>query len=201
MVVGLGQELDFARVGEFFQQVEKLEQDEEAMERAVRLDVTLHAYMFMQSGIPVLYSGDEIGQVNDYSYKDDPDKAADSRYLHRGRMDWTLARQADDEKSVAGRVFRQLSRLETLRKSHKAFVTQADMRTVETGDVNVLCIARTYEGETVLGVFNFSEYDKEIALDGVEGEYADMITGEIVSTEKVMLPAYGFYYLGARKDL
>ncbi|MDE7359478.1 MAG: amylosucrase, partial [Lachnospiraceae bacterium] len=45
------------------------EQDKEAMERAVRLDVTLHAYMFMQSGIPVLYSGDEVGQINDYSYK------------------------------------------------------------------------------------------------------------------------------------
>ena len=37
------------------------EQDEEAMERAICLDVMLHAYMFMQSGIPVLYGGDEIG--------------------------------------------------------------------------------------------------------------------------------------------
>ena len=35
----------------------------------------LHAYMFMQSGIPVLYSGDEIGQINDYTYKEDPGKA------------------------------------------------------------------------------------------------------------------------------
>ena len=39
------------------------------------MDVMLHAYMFMQSGIPVLYSGDEIGQLNDYAYRDDPDKA------------------------------------------------------------------------------------------------------------------------------
>ena len=62
-------------------------QNEKAMELAVRRDVTLHAYMFMQSGIPVLYSGDEIGLVNDYSYKENPDKAADSRYIHRGRMD------------------------------------------------------------------------------------------------------------------
>lgn len=29
--------------------------------------------MLSQSGIPVIYSGDEIGQVNDYSYKDDPE--------------------------------------------------------------------------------------------------------------------------------
>ena len=51
------------------------EQDPEAMERAIRKDVMLHAYMFLQSGIPVLYGGDEIAQVNDYTYKEDPDKA------------------------------------------------------------------------------------------------------------------------------
>ena len=63
------------------------EQDSTAMERAVQLDVMLHAYMFVQSGIPVLYSGDEIGQVNDYGTKEDKDKAGDSRILHRGRFD------------------------------------------------------------------------------------------------------------------
>lgn len=33
------------------------EQDHEAMEKAVRFDLTLHAMMFMQTGIPMLYSG------------------------------------------------------------------------------------------------------------------------------------------------
>ena len=61
------------------------------VDRSVRYDITLHAFMLSQSGIPVIYSGDEIGQVNDYSYKDDPDKAVDSRYLHRGEFNWSLA--------------------------------------------------------------------------------------------------------------
>lgn len=61
------------------------------MEKAVRMDIMLHAYLFMQSGIPVLYSGDEIGQKNDYSYKKNPFKAADSRYIHRGAMNWVQA--------------------------------------------------------------------------------------------------------------
>lgn len=109
------------------------EQDEEAMERAVRLDVTLHAYMFMQSGIPVLYSGDEVGRLNDYSYKDDPDKAADSRYLHQGKMDWKQAAQVADKKSVAGQIFSQLDRLEKIRRSGQAFTVEADARTLTTG--------------------------------------------------------------------
>ena len=170
-------------------------QDEEAMERAIRLDVTLHAYMFMQSGIPVLYSGDEIGQLNDYSYKEDPDKAADSRYIHRGNMNWTLAKQAQDEKSVEGRIFSQLDRLEKIRKSEKAFVTQADSRTIDTGDRNVLCIGRTYEGEEILGLFNFSGQNKKLTLQEPEGAYVDLISGEKVRLEEIALPAYGFCYL------
>jgi len=170
------------------------EQDDEAMERAVRRDVTLHAYMFMQSGIPVLYSGDEVGQVNDYSYKDDPDKAADSRYLHRGKMDWEAAARISDEKSVAGQIFSQLDRLEKIRRSKKAFVTQADMRTVDTGDINVLCIDRSFEGEEIIGIFNFSEFDKEVSLNEIEGEYTDMLTGRNICPEKIKISACGFCY-------
>lgn len=175
------------------------EQDEEAMERAIRLDVTLHAYMFMQSGIPVLYSGDEVGQVNDYSYKEDPDKAADSRYLHRGKMDWTLAGQISDGKSVAGRIFGQLDRLEKIRKSGKAFAAGAETGTLDTGDGNVLGICRACEGEKILGIFNFSEYDKEVSLSGIEEKYTDMITGRKMCLEKIKLPAYGFCYLSERR--
>ncbi len=175
------------------------EQDEEAMKQAVRLDVMLHAYMFMQSGIPVLYSGDEIGQVNDYSYKEDSDKAADSRYLHRGKLDWTLTEQISDEESVTGQIFGQLDRLEKIRSAGKVFAAQADARTVETEDTNVLCISRSCEGEEILGVFNFSEYNKEVSLCSVTGEYMDMLTGDEVSPAKIPLPAYGFCYMAGKQ--
>lgn len=68
----------------------------------IRLDLMLHALMLFQSGIPVLYSGDEIGQLNDDSYHDDPNKAQDSRYIHRGKMPWEQAAQIDDNSTVAG---------------------------------------------------------------------------------------------------
>ncbi|MBQ6392210.1 MAG: alpha-amylase family protein, partial [Eubacterium sp.] len=99
------------------------ENDPEAMERAIRFDLTLHAYMFMQSGIPVLYSGDEIGQVNDYTYKDDPHKVLDSRYLHRGAFRWDLAENIDDPDTVEGKIYQGLSKLEIKRKTEKVFMS------------------------------------------------------------------------------
>ena len=177
------------------------EQKEADMERAIRLDVMLHAYMFMQSGIPVLYSGDEIGQVNDYTYKDDPNKADDSRYIHRGAFPWHLAKQVDDETGVAGRIFSQLGRLENIRKSEKAFVCQADTWTVDTFDSSVLCIGRYYEGEKVLGIFNFSEYDKTAWINETDGTYTDMMSGEKMKAAGVNVPAYGFYYLKKEREV
>lgn len=136
------------------------EQDDAAMERAIGLDVMLHAYMFMQSGIPVLYSGDEIGQVNDYTYKENPNKAADSRYIHRGAMNWTLAKNVTDSNTVEGKLFARLEQLVEIRKQEKAFVSNADTWTIETGDTAVLCIGRYFDGEKIIGLFNFSEFEK-----------------------------------------
>lgn len=171
------------------------EQDDAAMERAIGFDVMLHAYMFMQSGIPVLYSGDEIGQVNDYTYKDDPNKAADSRYIHRGAMNWTLAKNISDPDTVEGKLFAQLGRLIQIRKQEKAFVSNADTWTIETGDTSVLCIGRYFDGDKIIGLFNFSEYDKTVRLTQTDEEYAELISGRQMRLQEISIPAYGFYYL------
>ena len=73
------------------------EKNDEKLERGIREDLMLHAYMLTQSGIPMLYSSDEVGRLNDYSYKDDPDKAADSRYIHRGAFQWDLAKNGNQK--------------------------------------------------------------------------------------------------------
>jgi len=171
------------------------EQNAADMDLSIRQDLMLHACMFMQSGIPVIYSGDEVGQVNDYSYKDDPEKAADSRYLHRGRMKWDLAENRKDPESVEGRIFDGLSRLETIRREEKAFMTSADMWTIETYNRSVLCIGRYYEGEKIIGVFNFSENDQMAWISETDGVYHDLLTGNAMKAAELPLEPYGFYWL------
>ena len=171
------------------------EEDAQAMEKAIQMDVMLHAYMFIQSGIPVLYSGDEMGQVNDYSYKEDPDKAEDSRYIHRGAMRWDLAENITDPETVEGKMFQRLNRLEEIRKSEKVFVTNANVWTVETWEQGVLCIGRYFEGEKLFGLFNFSEYDKIAWINEIDGNYVDLISGEAIQPAGVHIQPFGFYYL------
>ena len=125
-------------------------------EMAIRKDLMLHAMMLFQSGIPVLYSGDEIGQKNDWDYKLDPNKLQDSRYLHRGRMPWALTENLSEE-TVQGRIFHGLKKLEDLRRTSAAFSAQADFWTFDTGVNQVLGLGRWLEGQGVLGLFNFSD--------------------------------------------
>ncbi len=125
------------------------EGNEEGTERAIRYDLTLHAFMLSQSGIPVIYSGDEIGQLNDYSYKNDPEKAADSRYLHRGSFDWTLAENRRRPETVQGRLFPALDRLEHIRTSHSVFNSEAALRTLDTWDSSILALVRENKEEKI----------------------------------------------------
>ena len=171
------------------------EKDEAAMERAVRFDLTLHAMVFMQTGLPLLYSGDELAQLNDYSYKDDPNKAEDSRYLHRGKMRWELADRAGDPSAPEGRVFQGLKTLGELRRTHRAFSAEADVWTLDTGDNGVLAIGRYLEGEKLIGVFNFTGEDKTVAFPWDPGEFTDLLTGEKYVLEGLRVPAYGCYYM------
>lgn len=65
-----------------------LEKNSDKVDLGIQLDLMLHAYMFFQSGIPIIYSGDEVGRLNDWDYKKNPLKAEDSRYVHRGAFQW-----------------------------------------------------------------------------------------------------------------
>lgn len=151
------------------------EGDAEKTERAVRRIEMLHAYLLCQSGIPVLYSGDEIGQCNDYTYKEDRDKQADSRYLHRGSFPWESV-----EEKVPQKIFKALRKLEQIRAAHEIFSMEADPYTFETGNDRVLGICRELDGKKFVSCYNFNEDPERIdesILGDLEG-FVDLISGK-----------------------
>lgn len=176
----------------------EFEGSKEKLDEAVRLDVMLHAYMLAQSGIPMLYSGDEIGQVNDYSYKENPDKAEDSRYIHRGRFRWELAEKRQDAASMQGRIFAALDKLETIRREEKVFAASSDVQVYYVHNDSVLCILREQEGERFFGIFNFSD-SEQTAWMQEDGEYIDLLSGEKILLKDVRIAGHDFYWIKGRR--
>ncbi len=170
------------------------ERNEEALAQAVRLDLMLHAYMLTQSGIPVIYSGDEIGQENDYTYHEEPDRWGDSRYLHRGKFRWDLEEKRREEGSVQERIFDGIGRLENIRKSYLVFHTDAAVHTIDTQDDAVLGIVRENEGQKLTALFNFCANEKTVRLEG-EVKCTDLISGKAVEGSEVRVEGYGACWL------
>ena len=156
------------------------EKDPFKLERSVSCDLMLHAWMLTQSGIPVLYSGDEVSQLNDYSYHQDPEKWDDSRYLHRGAFQWDLAQLRHDGTTRQGKQFMGLRRLEELRCAEPAFDAHADVWTFDTGNPHVLGIGRWYNGRKLIAMFNFS--DQFVTATSTEGGAFDELVYAVTST-------------------
>ena len=166
----------------------------EKMQTAIQEDLMLHAYMLTQSGIPMLYSGDELGQVNDYSYKDDAEKASDSRYLHRGAFLWELADKRKDLSTVQGQLFQMLNRLEQIRRQENVFSQEAEVYTYDVHNDSILGILREYKGERFIALFNFSE-NEQTAWMQEEGIFRNLVNGEIVEVKDPVLKGYEFVWM------
>lgn len=169
------------------------EANADKIDQAIACDLMLHGYLLAQSGIPVLYSGDEIGQTNDYTYKNDPDKCADSRYLHRGNFPWDKVEKKD---SVAMKIFDALRHMEDIRASHDVFSCNANVYTIETGCASVLGLVREYVGHELRAFFNFSNMDQLIwtVPEDQADIYTDLISGKTLRELGAVMPRYGCWW-------
>lgn len=165
---------------------------ENHQKQGIQLDLMLHALMLFQSGIPVIYSGDEIGQKNDWNYKLDPNKAGDSRYLHRGKMQWAEVEKATNLSEVTGKIFTGLNSLEYVRKTEQTFSALADTWTWNTECDQILGLGRWHEGKMLLGLFHFGMQSRQVSLP--EGEYYDLLSKHIF-TGVITMERYDFVWL------
>ena len=171
------------------------EQNEEKMNWAIEKDVMLHAYMFTQSGLPVLYSGDEIGQVNDYSYKENPDTAQDSRYLHRSPFNWENAALRTVPGTVQQEIWDGLKQMEELRRNEPCFGPDARVTTWDTLTPKVFAIRRTWEERELVCLANFSGECQQAHLPSLSGTYQDLFTGETFAPQAVPLAPYQYRWM------
>ena len=173
------------------------ERDEIKKETGIKLDIMLHAFLFSLSGIPVLYSGDEIGQLNDYTYHEDPLRREDSRYLHRGKFSWEDAKKKTNKKTREGRIYSAIRDLREMRKKHKAFFAEADTWLIPTGNDCVVAFGRYFENEKVICMFNFSNMQQRIYTAEQE-EYKDLFTNEKIKADCVDLQPYEYRWIALK---
>ncbi|MCJ7754048.1 MAG: hypothetical protein MUP13_05760, partial [Thermoanaerobaculales bacterium] len=181
--------------------------DEEAIADAVALILLLHAMILSFGGIPLLYYGDELGTLNDYSYEQDPDKCRDSRWVHRPTIDWDRAGQRQQSGTIEHRVFTALKKMIAVRKEIPAFADFNNRELHEVSNPHLLVFSHFDHRKTsskVVVVANFDGAPQHLDLEelgsaGLTGlrEIRDLATGESlpVLNGHLEIQAYGFYWL------
>ena len=169
------------------------------IEQAVKRILLLNSIVISYTGIPLLYSGDEIGQLNDWEYKKDPAIAHDSRWLHRGKMNWEAAAEREDVRTIPGQIFTEIRRMLDIRKGNSVFSSALKSVPVEMGNPAVFGF---HKGDKLMVLANFSEREqwadtKYFDWFGLPGEMEDLLSGRRVKTwnNQILLGPYEVLWL------
>lgn len=129
------------------------------MEMVLRRINMLHTAVVGFSGVPLLYMGDEIGMLNDYSFSQDPEHMADNRWVHRPMMDWDAAKAAQaDRHTPAGSIYHNLKHVIAVRSSLPHMHASIESTAIPSPNKHLLLLKREHPQGTLIQVYNFSEY-------------------------------------------
>ncbi len=171
--------------------------DDELAALAVRRIMLLHHLILTFGGIPLVYMGDEIGQRNDPAYAEDPELAADNRWLHRPRMDWAAAGRRTDPATIEARIYQELQSLVRLRAETPALHAQAAALALWSDDSRVFTLLRSSARGDLLVLANVSHEVVETALPMHWGSVRDLVTGEEADS-RITLGEYQVRWLRRR---
>ncbi|MGA9535245.1 MAG: alpha-amylase family glycosyl hydrolase [Desulfobacterales bacterium] len=176
------------------------ENDPQQIETAVRRINMLRSIILSIGGIPLIYLGEEWGELNDYTFLSDPAKASDARWIQRSKKKWQSREKLNDPSTLEWRFFDEIFRLIKLRKSLPAFY-DGGMQVIDTGNPHLFGYTRQTADQYLLIVNNFSETPQTMSTRALRAcgcgrSSTNLITGTILDTEAALqLGGYGFVWL------
>lgn len=181
--------------------------DPKMISAAVKKIVLLHNLILSFGGIPLLYNGDAIGVINDYSYQDDDGKSDDSRWIHRPKINWERAELRKKQGTVEFNIFSALKKMIAIRKETSAFADFNNRELIDAANEHLLCYIRFNHrrpSEQVLVVTNFDDQPQYLDLNllrshGIDpyGQLIDLYSGSKPAQyeQQIVLQGYQFYWL------
>ncbi|MDJ0738756.1 MAG: alpha-amylase family protein [Gammaproteobacteria bacterium] len=181
--------------------------DEDAISNSINLILLLHSMIMAFGGLPLLYHGDEIGTLNDDSFRKDLAKAGDNRWMHRPKIDWDKAELRHRHGTVEERIFSGLQRMIAVRKSTPAFADYNNRELLDSANPHLFAFMRANPhagSDSVLVVGNFDASPQSLTLSDLSnrgqfeyGQLRDLYSGEAPTQfkDQLVVPAYRFYWL------
>ena len=181
--------------------------DPQRIDNAVQHIILLHSIILSFGGIPLLYYGDELGQLNDYTFLEDENKAHDTRWTHRPNFDWNKAELRHQSGTIEQKLFNASKQMIAIRKEIPAFADFNNRELIPVENSHLFVFSRFDLLQTtggVLVVVNFDAHPQYLDLDDPNinsvlsyGHIKDLVSGDTPSifNGQLVIPPYHFYWL------
>ena len=158
--------------------------DQPGIDLAIRRILLLYSVVMFRGGIPLIYMGDEVGLLNDYSYLEDPLKVKDNRWIHRPIMDWEKAEKRKELDSIEERIYNGILHLVQTRKSSPLLHSFALKKPLWTDNEHVFALMRQRPENRIMILANFDDHWQPINSDllgsvGLNGEVINLLTPKL----------------------
>ena len=168
------------------------------IDHAIKRVLLIYSMAMSAGGIPLIYLGDEIATLNDYSFRDDPEKKGDNRWAHRPYFDWERAEKRLDATTYEGRIYQGFTKMIQVRKSTPA-LGKGQTLFFDSGNKHIFSYIRN---KRILILGNFSEFEQTIHKSllsvyiDVSGEMTELLTGDQWTlNEEITLQPYQYVWL------
>ncbi|MCP9932142.1 alpha-amylase [Cyanobium sp. AMD-g] len=181
--------------------------DQKLIATAISRILLMHGIILSFGGIPLIYNGDALGVLNDYSFYDDPSKCNDSRWVHRPKINWAKAELRRKQGTVEFSIFSAMKKMIAIRKEISAFADFNNREILQLDNQHLLAFVRFNHlrpSELVLVVANVNNQPQFFDLDSLvpsvfssHDRLIDLHSGRSPSqsSSRIVLQAYQFYWL------
>jgi len=181
--------------------------DNQLIASSINRILLLHGIILSFGGLPLIYNGDALGVLNDYSYSEDPSKSNDNRWVHRPKIDWEKAELRKKQGTVEYTIFNAMKKMIAIRKEISAFADFNNRELLQIDNPHLLCFMRfdpQRPSEKVLVVANFDANSQYLDLESIGNagfsaysQFVDLYSGKMPSQHdgRIVLHGYQFYWL------
>ncbi len=113
-----------------------------------------HAIALGWGGVPVIWSGDELGLPNDPGWAAEPGHDDDNRWAHRPRVTDADVARRHDAGADEGRVFSGLAHLARVRAGLPQLHASAPVEVLTDTDDGILAVVRRHPSGVLVGLYN-----------------------------------------------
>ncbi|TLP73149.1 alpha-amylase family protein [Maribacter sp. ACAM166] len=170
---------------------------------AIAKIIMMHGIILSYGGIPMIYAGDEIGTLNDYTYEQNEDHVNDNRWVNRPMQNWnvvaTLSKAKDSPSAI---IHQSLKKMIGIRKEHTVFEDLNDVKIYGCPNPHIFVYQRSNGNKNIWILSNFNEITETLDIGwllslGIHaGENSiDLLTGESFELIHNELPLKPFQQL------